>query len=128
MKIIRGKDINFVPASHEDKKNPQVLKKVLLKRDDLINGRVQMINWAKLPLGKTFKAHYHEDMEEIFIILNGKTRITIDKETEELNEGDTVIVPIKEIHMMENISPFDVNYIAIGISLCNNGKTVISEK
>ncbi|KKS40654.1 MAG: hypothetical protein UV04_C0020G0001, partial [Candidatus Gottesmanbacteria bacterium GW2011_GWA2_42_16] len=30
MKLIRGKNLSYIPASHEDSKNPQVLKKVLL--------------------------------------------------------------------------------------------------
>ncbi|NMB56994.1 hypothetical protein GYA19_03600 [Candidatus Beckwithbacteria bacterium] len=30
MKIIRASDIQFVPASHEDPKNPGVLKKIML--------------------------------------------------------------------------------------------------
>lgn len=124
MKIIRGKDLKFIPASHEDKDNPSVWKKILFSKEDLINGKVQMINWAKIPIGKTFKAHYHEDMEEIFIILNGKTKITIDNEEGELEKGDAVIIPIGKVHRMSNISPYDVEYIVIGLSLGKDGKTI----
>lgn len=75
MRIIRGSEIEYVAASHEDPKNPGSLKKVLVRRDDLLDGQVQMINWAKLPVGKAFEAHYHEDMEEVFVIMRGKVEI-----------------------------------------------------
>src|SRR3712207_56838 len=103
MTIIRSKDLTYIPASHEDQQDPQVWKKILFKKDELVDGRIQMINWSKLPPGKTFKAHYHEDMDEVFIILNGKTKIKIDNEEAELEQGDAVITPMKKIHQMANI-------------------------
>ena len=125
MKIVRFNELKFIPASHEDFKLPGVWKKVLLKKDDLIKGRIQMINWAKLPIGNSFQAHYHQDMEEVFIILSGKALIKINNEEEEIGKGDAVVVPIGKVHTMKNISNEDVNYIALGISLGKNGKTVV---
>lgn len=124
MKIIRFDDLQFVPASHEDPQNPGVLKKVLLKKEDLLAGRIEMVNWAKLPVGRSFKPHYHEDMEEVFIILNGQAKIKIGNEEEILNEGDAVIIPMGKIHGMENISQEDVDYIALGVSLEKGGRTI----
>lgn len=115
MKIIRFDSINFEPASHEDFKAPGVLKKMLLRRDDLAPGRVQMINWAKLGVGKTFRPHSHQDMQEIFIIIKGTAMIRIDKENETMHTGDYVVIPPKEIHEMTNIGKDEVEYIVIGI-------------
>jgi mannose-6-phosphate isomerase-like protein (cupin superfamily) len=125
MKIIRGKDLEFIPASHEEQQNPEVWKKVLFVKDQLIDGRVQMINWAKLPVGKSFRRHYHEDMDEIFIILNGKIKMEVDEEQEELGKGDAILTPMKHSHKMTNISGEDVEYIVLGISLGQNGKTIM---
>ena len=36
MQIVRGSEIEFVPASHEDPQNPGVLKRVLATKNDLI--------------------------------------------------------------------------------------------
>ena len=58
MRIIRGSEIDFVPASHEDAKQPGVLKRVLATREELLDGRVQMINWASLPAGSSFRPHH----------------------------------------------------------------------
>lgn len=124
MKIIRSSDLEFIPASHEDPNNPGVLKKVLARRADLAEGNIQMINWALLPVGKSFEPHYHEDMEEVFIILSGEVEITIDGEYDKLLKGDAVIIPARSIHQMTNMSTADVEYIAMGISKVGKGKTV----
>lgn len=125
MKIIRSVDLKYIPASHEDSKDPGVWKKVLFKKDELVYGRVQMINWAKLPVGRAFAKHYHEDMEEVFIILSGRSEFTIDNEMEIVQKGDAVIVPIGKIHTMTNVGKTDVVYICLGISTGKGGKTIV---
>lgn len=125
MRIIKGTALEYIPASHEDPKNPEVWKKVLCKKENFSEGKLQMINWAKLPVGKTFKAHYHEDMEEIFIIFNGKTKIYVGSEEAEMEKGDAVLIPPGSVHKMANICGEDVEYVAIGISSEQEGKTVV---
>lgn len=125
MIIVRSTDLKYIPASHEDQNNPNVWKKILFKKDKLVDGRIQMINWAKLPIGSTFQAHFHEDMDEVFIILNGKTSIKINNEVAELREGDAVVTPMKQVHQMTNICDEDVQYLVIGISRQLKGKTVV---
>ena len=124
MKIIRVSELQYIPASHEDPKKPGVLKKVLARSEELIAGKVMMINWALLPAGKSFESHYHEDLQEIFIILSGKTRIQGGETLEELHKGDAVIIDSGEIHTMTNVSEVDVEYVALGISKSGTGKTV----
>jgi len=80
MKIFRLKDLDWIPASHESQQSPSVWKKVLLQKADLLEGRVQMVNWCRMEAEKAFRAHYHEDMEEIFIILKGQAKILVDGE------------------------------------------------
>jgi mannose-6-phosphate isomerase-like protein (cupin superfamily) len=125
MIIVRSTDLAFVAASHENADSPGVWKKVLLGKDDLMEGHVQMINWAMLPTGRSFRAHYHEDMQEIFIIVKGNARITVDKETADLGQGDTLVIPAGGVHEMENIGTGDVEYIVIGISEGREGATVV---
>jgi len=127
MRIIRGSEIEFVPASHEDRQNPGVLKRVLATRDELIDGRVQMINWASLPAGSSFRPHYHEDMEEIFIILTGRVEMTVDGTANELTPGDAIVISPGEVHTMTNLTANDLEYIVMGISTGQGGQTVVVE-
>ncbi len=124
MKIIHSQNIEFIPASHEIKSDPGVLKKILLQKEDFINGKVQMINWALLGCGKSFQNHFHEDMQEIFIILQGKVEINVGEESAVLEKGDVVVIPPLKNHKMINIGKIDVEYIVVGISSGDNGKTV----
>ena len=124
MKIVRFSDLEFIPASHEDPKDPGALKKILLKRDDIPEGRIQMINWAKIPKGKSFAPHYHEKMIEVFIIMNGKIKAKIDQDEAILGKGDTVIAKEGQIHSMTNLGEEDVDYIAMGIVTSEGGETV----
>lgn len=123
MKIVRFKDLDFVPASHEDIQDPGAFKKVLLK-DILPAGKIQMINWAKIPIGKAFAPHYHQSMIEVFIIINGKIKAKIDNEEEILEKGDLVIAYEGQVHTFENIGSTDVDYFALGLAIKPGGKTI----
>ncbi len=125
MKIIRLQKLPKVPASHEDPKDPGVVKQILLKRDDLVPGRIQMINWSTLLPGKSFRSHYHEAMDEVFIILDGEVEITVGNEKATLKKGDAVVIPEKAVHIMKNLTDGEVCYIAVGIARKKTGKTVV---
>lgn len=125
MKIIRLTEIERVPASHEDPADPGVIKQILLRRDDLSPGRIQMINWSRLLPKKSFRAHYHEAMDEVFIILNGEVEISVGKETARLERGDAVVITENAVHVMKNLADKEISYIAIGIARRRGGKTVV---
>ena len=128
MKTVPYASRSFVPASHESPLSPGVLKKVLLEKADLRPGHVQMVNWASLGVGKRFARHYHEDMQEIFIIVQGEAEITVGTETATLRRGDTVVIDPREVHQMRNIGMEAVEYLAIGITSEAGGKTVVVEE
>lgn len=117
----------FEPAGHENPLAPGVVKKVLLQKADLQPGRVQMVNWANLGVGKAFARHYHEDMQEVFVILEGEARITVGDETLLLRRGDTVVIDAREVHRMENAGSVAVEYLAVGITREAGGKTIVVE-
>ena len=125
MKIIRLQKLVKLPASHEDPVDPGVLKQVLLKKDDVAPGRLQMVNWSTLLPGKSFRSHYHEAMEEVFIIMNGEVEITVGDEKALLGKGDTVVIPEKTVHVMTNLTDEEVCYIALGVSRGVGEKTVV---
>jgi mannose-6-phosphate isomerase-like protein (cupin superfamily) len=127
MKVIPFASRSFVPAGHEDPVSPGVLKKVLLEKADLRPGRLQMLNWASLGVGKRFARHYHEDMQEVFVLVRGEAEITVSGETVRLRRGDAVVIDPCEIHEMRNVGPEEVEYLAVGISGEAGGRTVVVE-
>jgi len=116
MKIIRAKDIKTEPASHEDPNNPGVVKKVLFRLGDLAGGNIQMINWATLLPHKSFRAHAHRDMQEIFILMNGNAELIVDGKKILLQSGDACVVLQGELHEMKNPSANPLTFLAIGIA------------
>ncbi len=128
MRIIRSTDRSFVPAGHENPLSPGVLKKVLLEKADLQQGRIQMINWASLGPGKQFALHYHEDMQEVFILVQGEADITVGTTADTLRRGDAVVIDPREVHQMRNATAEPAEYLAIGITSEAGGKTVIVEE
>lgn len=125
--MIRAADRPTVPAGHENPASPGTWKRVLCQRDDLQPGRVQMVNWATMPVGRQFASHYHEDMQEVFIILQGEAELTAGGETVVLRGGDTAIIDAREVHTMRNLGDVPVEYIALGIAGTAGGKTVVVE-
>ena len=84
-----------------------------------------MVNWARMGTGNSFRPHYHQDMEEVFIILKGKARIRIQEEEAELGKEEVVVIPVGQVHEMTNIGNEELEYIVIGISQGKGGKTVV---
>ena len=125
MQKITSAEMAFVPAGHEDPLSPGVLKKVLFRREDLQPGSIQMVNWSKLRAGRCFAAHYHEDMQEMFIMIRGKATIVVDGAATDLQAGDTVLLEPGEVHAMHNPTEEDTLYLAIGIAGDTDGKTVL---
>lgn len=127
MRMVRAESQPFVPASHERPDRPGVWKRVLATHDQMLQGRVQMINWARLPVGSSFQLHYHEDMEETFILITGEASMRVESQTVELRPGDLVVVSPRERHSMTNTGSTDVEYLVLGVSLGLGGKTVVVE-
>jgi mannose-6-phosphate isomerase-like protein (cupin superfamily) len=125
MRVIRADTIVFIPASHEPSVDPNVVKKVLADKEILNSGRVQMVNWARMAPGRSFCKHYHEDMQEMFVIIKGRARADVEGSLAELSSGDAIIIEPCEVHVMTNTGPCDLEYIAIGISQGRGGKTVV---
>lgn len=128
MQVIRGSELAFVAASHEKPDQPGVLKKVLGTRPDFVAGQVQMLNWSLCPKRSSFRLHYHEDMQEIFVIINGAVEMEVEREKVLLSAGDAVFVEPREVHKMTNICDEDVAYLVFGIARGKNGKTVVVEE
>jgi mannose-6-phosphate isomerase-like protein (cupin superfamily) len=125
VRFIPANNRPFVPASHEDPERPGVYRRMIVARDELLDGRVQMINWAHLPIGHSFRAHYHEDMEETFVIITGRCEMKVENTSYQLAPGDAIVVAAGEIHSMHNRGDEPVDYLVVGVAQGQNGRTVV---
>ncbi len=125
MNYIPSAASGFIPASHEDPQNPGVLKRVIATQREFQAGQVQMLNWAQLPVGSSFQPHFHEDMQEVFVLLSGIVTMKCGEQTVTMQVGDAVIVDPEEIHQMQNVGDVVAEYIVFGISAQQGGRTVV---
>jgi mannose-6-phosphate isomerase-like protein (cupin superfamily) len=123
VKYVDTQSLPLIAASHEDPQNPGVRKRVMATRDDFQDGHVQMLNWAVLPIGSAFQRHYHEDMQEIFVLVRGLAEMQCAGNTISMKPGDAVFVDAMERHSMQNTGEIDVEYIVFGISSGRGGQT-----
>ena len=127
MKYISADNSPYIAASHENPDRPGVLKRVIETAENFQRGHIQMLNWARLPGGSAFQWHYHEDMQEVFILLEGEVEMATDSKTVILRPGDTAIVDPRENHKMTNLLSTEAEYIVFGISSEQGGQTVVTE-
>jgi mannose-6-phosphate isomerase-like protein (cupin superfamily) len=125
MKSILSNASAFVPASHEDPLKPGVLKRVIATKELFQSGHVQMLNWASLPGRSSFALHYHEDMQEVFVMIKGHVEMRVAEKSMLITAGDTVIVDPREPHQMINLTDDVAEYVVFGISSGQGGKTVV---
>jgi len=125
MKWIAATESGLIPASHEDPRAPGVLKRVIACRESFQAGHVQMLNWAVLPGLSSFQLHFHQDMQEVFVLLSGEVEMRVAAESRVMQAGDTVIVDPGEIHQMRNLRAEDAVYIVFGISSGTGGRTIV---
>lgn len=52
---------------------------------------------------KRFSLQYHNKRTETWTIVKGKLKITVDDKTKEYSYGETISVPVKTKHRIENI-------------------------
>lgn len=67
---------------------------------------------VKIPKGVKTTPHAHEKLEEVFIILN-RTKIGIDDELFEVQDGDITVIEPGEMHWFDNSESEDTQVIAI---------------
>jgi mannose-6-phosphate isomerase-like protein (cupin superfamily) len=122
--FISAATLDLVPASHEDPSDPGVFKKVLVGKGIVQQGTIQMVNFAMMPVGKKFNLHYHEDMDEVFILISGSATMRAGANHFEMHEFDTVVVPARCEHEMSNSGDTPVIYLVFGVSRGEGGKTI----
>ena len=125
MKWIAADNSPLVPASHEDVRAPGVLKRVIAIREDFQAGHLQMLNWAVLPEGHSFRLHLHQDMQEVFVIVSGRVEMRVGDQRRDIGPGDTVIVDAGEVHQMTNVGEGAAEYLVFGVSAGRGGRTIV---
>jgi mannose-6-phosphate isomerase-like protein (cupin superfamily) len=88
------RNIRDVPAFTT--KDGSEIRELLAHRNSCI--RAQSLAEARLAPGAATTPHLHEHTEEIYYILEGTGRMTVDEATHEVVPGDAIAIPPGAVH------------------------------
>ncbi|WP_137686368.1 cupin domain-containing protein [Thermosporothrix hazakensis] len=92
------------------------LKRVLVRHED-VNSPLMFLNEVSVRPGEVIAAHQHEDMEEVFYFLEGEGTMQIEDETRPVTAGDRVIVPHKNMHVLQNTGNKHMRFLCFGVKV-----------
>jgi mannose-6-phosphate isomerase-like protein (cupin superfamily) len=97
----------------------------------LLGPSVFETNWAyvdyySVPPGASIGPHFHNGVEEVYLVIKGVGSTTVNNETAALKKGDAVPIKVKEIHSFENTGTDDFDLIVYGVALVK-GKLDIND-
>lgn len=81
-------------------KDGSEIRELLAHRNSAI--RNQSLAEARVPPGAVTAAHHHRQTEEIYYILSGQGRMTIDSQQRDVGPGDAIAIPPGAVHHIEN--------------------------
>jgi len=76
-------------------------RQLLVTPDKLISPYFEVITKGLLETGKIFDWHFHQDVDEIFIVLKGQGKFYSDDEVVDYQIGDIITIPANTKHKIE---------------------------
>lgn len=85
---------------------------------------ITYVSLAKLQPSLSYEPHKHLDHEEVYYIIKGSGKITIDNKTARYQDGDVIYIPEKTIHSITNDGEEMVEFLAFGGTTASEKKGV----
>jgi mannose-6-phosphate isomerase-like protein (cupin superfamily) len=86
--------------------------KILMDAGEL-GSRNMSVTWLEVPEGIDQELHSHEEVEQIYIVVNGRGTMTVAGDTQEVGEGDLVLVPPATDHSISNSNVADLCCVSV---------------
>ena len=99
--------INFSNSSHPGQK-----KKVIF-HDFEMTSSVTQVAYAELSVGDIVEEHYHESMEEVFLILDGECEFILDGMPHLLKKDDVIKIAPKIKHTLRSLRDTKLYYFGV---------------
>lgn len=82
---------------------------------------------ARVEPGKTTKFHYHQNSEEIYVILEGEGVMEIEEEKRRVKKGDHVLIPPGKRHRIKNVGKEALIFLCFSTPPYSHDDTVLLE-
>ena len=104
-------------------KDGSEIRELLAYRNSSI--RNQSLAEARLPPGGATTKHFHPKAEEIYYILTGGGKMTIDAETRSVGPGDAIAIPPGKVHQIVNDGPVPLVFLCCCAPAYEHDDTVL---
>jgi mannose-6-phosphate isomerase-like protein (cupin superfamily) len=90
----------------------RVRNRILMDAGEL-GSRNMSVTWLEVPEGIDQELHSHEEAEQVYIVVNGRGTMTVAGDTQEIAEGDLVLVPPATDHSISNGNSSDLCCVSV---------------
>jgi mannose-6-phosphate isomerase-like protein (cupin superfamily) len=90
-------------------KDGSEIRELLAHRNSCV--RQQSLAEARLPPGASTAPHFHRLTEEIYFILEGSGRMTVDDESRLVTAGDAIAIPPRAVHTITNVGSTTLRFL-----------------
>jgi mannose-6-phosphate isomerase-like protein (cupin superfamily) len=78
-----------------------------------LGSRNMSVTWLEVPEGIDQSLHSHEEAEQVYIVVSGQGTMTVAGDTQEIAEGDLVLVPPATDHSIANGNSADLCCVSV---------------
>jgi mannose-6-phosphate isomerase-like protein (cupin superfamily) len=78
-----------------------------------LGSRHLSVCWLEVPAGAEQELHSHEEAEQAYVVARGTGEMTVAGDTQEIAEGDLVLVPPATDHSIANRADADLCLISV---------------
>jgi acylphosphatase len=78
-----------------------------------LGSRNMSVTWLEVPAGIDHELHSHEEAEQVYIVVSGRGTMTVAGDTQEVAEGDLVLVPPATDHSIANGNSADLCCVSV---------------
>lgn len=116
--------INLEEAPSFTTKDGSQIRELLAHRNSCIEK--QSLAEARLGVGGQTAAHYHEQTEEIYFLLEGKAQMQVGDETRQVNVGDAIAIPPGQVHQITNTGDVELRFLCMCVPPYEDSDTVMT--
>jgi mannose-6-phosphate isomerase-like protein (cupin superfamily) len=106
-------------------KDGSEIRELLAHRNSCI--RNQSLAEARLPVGASTTPHYHGVTEEIYYILEGTGRMTVDRQQRLVGPGDAIAIAPGQSHQIANTGTVVLRFLCCCAPAYEHDDTVLVE-
>ncbi len=78
-----------------------------------LGSRNMSVTWLAVPAGSDHTLHSHEESEQVYIVASGRGAMTVAGDTQEISEGDLILVPPATDHSIANGNSADLCCVSV---------------